>query len=270
MNVMTKRSSTDRLIAIQKLYCKTTIHIGTSTVYIGYIADGNVEMSPILSFKDDKVHRLLISENAIAMIFTSHKYVAIYDLVECNSLKIKQSTSLEDQLVQFEKGFLIHDNTRCISLTRTNGPFNSNKYEVCEIPFENTEFKEIIYCFKGQMWYRYHRKSYHEGPGVLETAPCNAVLRQKLKETLSWKQLLLPPKAYYFENIFSSKCFSMCLPKSMLRCDINCPHCEPGTGTNKYPYFIVNGFINFLDATWRDDDPLNNRMNYNADYCLYD
>ncbi|XP_060601265.1 uncharacterized protein LOC132754621 [Ruditapes philippinarum] len=269
-NVMTRRSSTDRLMAIQKTLRERTIHIRTSTLYIGYIADGNVEMSPSLSFKDDEIHRLLISETAIAIMFKSQKYVAIDDLGECSLLKIEQSTSHEDHLVQFENGFLIHDNTRCISLTRANGPYHSNKYEVCEIPFENTEFKHIVYCFKGQMWYRYHRKSYHEGPGVLETVPCHAVLRRKLKESLSWKQLPLPPKAYYFENIFSSECFSMFLPKSMLRCDISCPHCEPSTRTDKYPYSIVYGLINFIDAHWPDDDPLDNLMNYNADFCSYD
>ncbi|XP_060606458.1 uncharacterized protein LOC132758777 [Ruditapes philippinarum] len=111
-------------------------YICFSTLYIGHIGDSNVEMSPLVSFKDDKILKFAMGENAIAIIFKSRTRVAFYDLNEGHLERKIQTTSNGDDIAQIKSGFVIYDKKRCITFTRLQGACLSHKYHVEEIPFE--------------------------------------------------------------------------------------------------------------------------------------
>ncbi|XP_060555556.1 uncharacterized protein LOC132716322 isoform X2 [Ruditapes philippinarum] len=100
---------------------RTFENIIISTLYIGHIGESNVVMSPLFSFIDDTILKFAISDNAIAIIFQSRQFVAMYDLIDGHLERESQWTSDSDEIAPIKDGFVIYDNKRCITFIRMQG-----------------------------------------------------------------------------------------------------------------------------------------------------
>jgi hypothetical protein len=204
----------------------TSRYIAISTLYIGHIGDSNVQMSPLFSLKYDGIHKFAISESAVAIIFKSKKYVALYDLIEGHLERKCQTTSYEDEIAPFKDGFVIYDNKRCITFTRMQDACLPRKYLVERIPFEHKDVKEIKYFICSQMMYRYYRRA-DRNIFIYECIPFQTLVSQKTEESIAWQQLPLPKEAALCSSdTIKGKCFEISVPKSILRCHVECPHCK--------------------------------------------
>jgi hypothetical protein len=247
-------TSLDQLLAfqIENRGRMTSENITTSTLYIGHIGESNLDMSPLFSFKDEKILKFAISDNAIAIIFQSREFVALYDLIEGHLERKSQRTSYSDKIAQIKDGFVIYDNNRCITFTRMQGACLSKKYLVKEIPFEHIDGQHIKYFICSQTMYRYYRKDYREH-FKFECTPFQTLVSRKTDESIPWKQLPLPKQALLSSRDIKERCFEIFLPKSMLRCHVECPHCKTPSRevTSRHTYDQDDYYY---DGSSSDDD----------------
>jgi hypothetical protein len=229
---LTGVTSPDQLLASQMIKNKRTRTCGytcitASTLYIGHIGESYVDMTPLLSFKDDEILNFAISDNALAIIFKSRKFVALYDLTEGHLERKNQTTSYNDDIAQIKGGFAIYDNKRCIIFTRIQDARPSSKYQVDEILLEQSNFQQLKYFICGQMMYRYYRieLKFREN-FIFECTPFQTLVSSKSEEFIKWKELPLPKTTLCSRDTITERCFEIFLPKSILRCHVECPHCK--------------------------------------------
>jgi hypothetical protein len=223
----------------EKIRRRTFENIIISTLYIGHIGESNVVMSPLFSFKDDKILKYAISDNAIAIIFQSRQFVAMYDLIDGHLERESQWTSDSDEIAPIKDGFVIYDNTRCITLTRMKGEC---LFTVKKIPFGQIYVPKFEYFICSQMLFRYYTTDYRDNY-IFEYTPFQTLVSQEplvwsslsrhtewepeVWKTLVWNQLPLPKEAALLStNTIKESCFEIFLPKSMLCCHVDSPHCK--------------------------------------------
>ncbi|XP_053402282.1 uncharacterized protein LOC123548629 [Mercenaria mercenaria] len=219
----------DQILAIQMMQddgTRSSVYTDTSTLYIGNVDDEVVRMSPFLTFKDDQISQICLNNNStLAMLFKSKKFVSVLDLVDHTLERIQVETDYSDKLVQSENGFVIYNNKRCICLQRLTGPSLPIKYKITEILFLNTKFSQEKLYFCDNTWYHYYRKTYDE-EFKFESTPHSCVISEGSMENVTWKPLPLPREAdRCYPDTIKDNLFQVCIPKSKLRCDIECPHC---------------------------------------------
>jgi hypothetical protein len=194
-----------------------------------------------------------INESAIAIILKSKTHVALYDINEGHLERKCQPTSFGDEIAPIKDGFVIYDNKRCITFTRMQDACLPHKYVVEEISFEQNNSENIKYFICSPMMYRYYRKDYREH-FIFECIPFQTLVSRKTEESMAWQQLPLPKEAALCSSdTIKERCLEISLPKPILRCHVECPHCKTKSSevTSRHTYDQDDYYF---DDSWSDDD----------------
>jgi hypothetical protein len=129
----------------------------------------------------------------------------------------------------------------------------SSKYLVEEIPFEQKNVHYIKYFICSQILYRYYLEDYREN-FIFECTPFQTLISQKTEESIAWQQLQLPKEERPCScHSIKEQCFEIFLPKSMLRCHVECPHCKtPSTEVFSTHTYDQDDY--YYDDSSSDDD----------------
>jgi hypothetical protein len=203
------------------------ISIQTTNIYIGRAVDNRIETKLLFTLKE-RVSKICIDNlSCVAFLTDSHKNIIIYDFSNCRMEIVEETTKYNDKLCSAENGFVIFNDARCIYLQRLQGPSLEIKYQkkIMDFIVSGKEYSYIQMYFCKDRWYRYFRRSY-EDDYQFEYIPHSEILESEHADDVAWTPLPLPLEASKCGSGILKQMFHVRLPKSKLRCYIECPHCE--------------------------------------------
>lgn len=266
-----------------------SIDVETSIIYAGQVGKGNIDMEALFTIINGNVSKLCINSlYSIALMVHSKNRIFIYDMINCKLEMIEEPFELSDELCSSKEGFVIFNNKRCICLRKPQQTSSESKYK-SESKYEKRRFEFGQTCkyvefvrmfFVKDHWYRYVLKSRNE-TFQFEWIHYDKMLEAKDTETADWTLLPLPIDASKcYRYTLERPIFHIRVPKSMLKCDIECLHCEHlrSTWTNSRTANRAidsdEEYLEGYDEYWEDvssEDDFCERNAYNSDRdCFYD
>ncbi|KAL4235026.1 hypothetical protein ACF0H5_006664 [Mactra antiquata] len=262
---------------IQKLiHCKTGKIRNISTVDIGYCSgEDEIKMIPTFSLNKTTISLLAVNTfSTVALIPEERDRILIYDAVSCSLSKIDAKTTHEDKIFPAGRGFVIHNNQRCISITRLSSPALSQQYELKTITLCSKDIAQKRYYFCNGTWFRFFRETY-DSDYQFQYVKHNTLSEAVSTDCLDWKDLSLPTEASkYSLSTLGDTMHVIGLPRRMLRCHPECPHCDAKTNASSVGRHTTYYRSDDSDDDYYDSDIDEYVYSYGWDdddyYCDYD
>ncbi|XP_060599281.1 uncharacterized protein LOC132752895 [Ruditapes philippinarum] len=207
----------------QNLTVKDTIY---TTVYIGNVNIGDVEIVPILSLRNIEISQACLNStcSTVALLSKENNSVLLFDFVnyKMETFCLEQDTGYT--LSSTNNGFVIYNNDRCYCLTRTYWSLTSQSYQIKLLELEsNGQMMDYLFC--NGYWIRFYNSWYLFDQDISYIRH-EELLASTFPKDLRWTKISIP-EVKVMKNISSRNgLFVVQLAKEKLRCHIRCPHCQ--------------------------------------------
>ena len=202
-----------------------------STLYMGGVnlTGGDTRMTPVLSVPFDISDKLFVNKaNVVAWLF-DRKELYLFDANIFSLERLSIATTSDDTLRASDSGFVLYNRKRLVDISRQQGPSLTSRYKVKEIILnipakEDVDAVRYEYTFLENMWTRHTGRYYGNEVLTVEYAIHEALKTSESISNITWIPMQTVDGQTY--HSFLENAVKTCLPRSMLKCHVKCPHCE--------------------------------------------
>jgi len=225
--------------------------------------ESEIPLTPLISF-NEKGNMDIVANGAklIAARSENKSTLYIYDLLDCKITKFSLQATESDILTTFHDGFVIYNDSRIVYVRTYQGPFVKRRFKMYETKLSDGVTKRstsenLKYIPKGKMWIRYPKymlssiniEFTHAELGIVHPDEAKWTTIKKPKDRISTEEV---------ESIHE-----MVVPQSLLKCNIDCPHCDRlEEEKRKYRRSITKS----RNADWSTEDEDSDDDRFPGDY----
>lgn len=197
-----------------------------SVLYMGQINSSgeNTCMIPILSLPFKIQGELCANEANVLAFFGDADYLHLFDANAFTLDTLYVKNSYGSKLRPTDSGFVVYNSSCILGISKSRDASLPLRYQVKRLNLEpaDRKSKRYNYFYAENTWFR-NTEIYDQDDEFLEYTSHDELMSSMSVAKVAWKPL---PKANFYNFSVIEGAVKISLPKSKLRCHINCPHCE--------------------------------------------